>query len=292
MRLENEPESTHVENRRGRGGGLGGGGGLPVQLGHLSFGTIVLLVIFAILFRINPLDLITGAPSVAPPTQQTSEVRPEDSFVKKVLHSTEDVWGRLLAEKKVPGAPDVYPPPTLVLFDGAVQSGCGGASAAMGPFYCPTDQKLYLDTAFFNELAKRFGAPGDFAQAYVIAHEVGHHIQKLTGVADKADQARASLGKTGFNKFSVKMELQADCYAGIWGHYAAEWKNQLDPDDIDEALKAANAIGDDTLQKAGRGYVVPDSFTHGTSAQRTAWFKRGFDSGEVAQCDTFNAPDL
>ncbi len=212
-------------------------------------------------------------------------------FSAAVLGSTEDVWSARFAAGDVPNAPKTYTHPQLVLFDGSVNSGCGGASASMGPFYCPLDQKLYLDTSFFTELSNRFGAPGDFAQAYVIAHEIGHHIQKLTGRSDQAMEAQRSMGKTQYNAYSVKMELQADCYAGVWGHDAAA-KGQVEPGDPEEALKAATAIGDDTLQKAGQGRVVPDSFTHGTSEQRVRWFKRGFDSGDPKQCDTFTASSL
>jgi hypothetical protein len=292
MRLDDQQASSNVEDRRGRGGGGGGGGG--IALGHMSFGTIVLLAIFAVLFRVNPLDLINGA-GVAPSDQAGSIGAPTDpvgQFSAKVLGSTETVWTKLFADGKVPNAPASYSPPTLVLYEGAVNSGCGGASSAMGPFYCPLDQKLYLDTAFFDELQQRFQAPGDFAQAYVIAHEIGHHIQKLTGISDKAMQAQRTLGKTQYNAYSVKIELQADCYAGVWGHFAQEMNNQLDPGDIDEALKAATAIGDDKLQSQANGQVVPDSFTHGTSAQRVRWFKNGFDNGDVAKCDTFAASSL
>ncbi|MGE3302990.1 MAG: neutral zinc metallopeptidase [Hyphomonadaceae bacterium] len=298
MRLDDQRSSSNVEDRRGGGGfggGFGGGGG-GFRFGQMSFGTIVLIVIFAVIFRINPLDLLAGggmpqnaateSGQMGAPTDQTGQA------MSKILGSTEDVWGRLFSEGKVPGAPSAYQAPTLVLFDGAVSSACGGATAAVGPFYCPADQKLYLDTAFFDELARRFNSPGDFAQAYVIAHEVGHHIQKLTGVSAQAEQARRAMGKTQYNQFSVRMELQADCYAGVWGHYAQEWKNQIEPGDIDEALAAANAIGDDALQKSAQGYAVPDSFTHGTSAQRVRWFRQGFDSGDARQCDTFRTSDL
>lgn len=293
MRLDDQQGSSNVEDRRGRGGG-GGGGGFAV--GHLSFGSIVLIAIFALLFRVNPLDMIQGGGMPGGASDQAGEMgAPTDAtgqFSAKVLGSTENVWGKLFAEGKVPNGPAAYQAPTLVLYDGAVGTGCGSGSAAMGPFYCPLDQKLYLDTTFFNELQSRFQAPGDFAQAYVIAHEVGHHIQKLTGVSDNAMKAQQSMGKTEYNKFSVKMELQADCYAGVWGHYADVMSHQIEPGDIDEALKAATAIGDDTLQQQGQGRVVPDSFTHGSSDQRVRWFRMGFDNGDVAKCDTFRAPSL
>jgi uncharacterized protein len=293
MRLDDQRKSDNIEDRRGMGGGGGGGfgGGFPVRLGNLSFGTIILLVIFAVLFRINPLDMLTGGGQVAT-TEAGKAGAPADQtgdFMARVLGSTEDVWNARITD--VPGAPAAYVAPTLVLFDGAVNSGCGGASASMGPFYCPLDQKLYLDTAFFNELAQRFGAPGDFAQAYVIAHEVGHHIQKLTGVSDKSMQAQRSMGKTQYNAYSVRVELQADCYAGVWGHDAAA-KGQIEPGDPEEAIKAATAIGDDTLQKSAQGRTVPDSFTHGTSEQRVRWFTRGYQGGDPKQCDTFSAASL
>jgi uncharacterized protein len=294
MRLDDQRKSDNIEDRRGMGGGRGGGfgGGFPVRLGNLSFGTIVLLVIFAVLFRINPLDLLTGGGGQVASTEAGKAGAPADQagdFMSRVLGSTEDVWNARITE--VPGAPAAYVAPTLVLFEGSVNSGCGGASASMGPFYCPLDQKLYLDTAFFDELARRFGAPGDFAQAYVIAHEVGHHIQKLTGVSDKSMQAQRSMGKTQYNAYSVRVELQADCYAGVWGHDAAA-KGQIEPGDPEEAIKAATAIGDDTLQKSAQGRAVPDSFTHGTSEQRVRWFTRGYQGGDPKACDTFSAASL
>ena len=294
MRLDDQKGSSNVEDRRGRGGGGGGGGRGGFALGNLSFGTIVLLAVFAFVFRVNPLDMLSGGGLVAPSDQAGQMGAPTDrigEFTAKVLGSTETTWTQEFAQARVPGAPNVYAAPTLVLFDQAVSSGCGNASAAMGPFYCPLDQKLYLDTSFFNELSQRFGAPGDFAQAYVIAHEVGHHIQKLTGVTDKSMQAQKSMGKTEYNQFSVKMELQADCYAGVWGHNAGEM-NQLSPGDIEEALAAASAIGDDKLQQQSQGRVVPDSFTHGSAEQRMRWFRVGFDSGDPKTCDTFTASRL
>jgi predicted metalloprotease len=292
MRLDNQRPSSNVEDRRGRGGGGGGGGG--PMLGGLGFGGIVLLLVFSVLFRVNPLDLIGGMPGGMVSDEPGVSGAPSDAtgnFTSRVLGSTEDVWSKLFADRKVPGAGSAYAEPTLVLYTGAVQSGCGQGSAQMGPFYCPLDSKLYLDTSFFDELASRFAAPGDFAQAYVIAHEIGHHVQKLNGTSDKAMQAQRTMGKTQYNAFSVKMELQADCYAGVWGH-VAEQNGQIETGDIDEALKAATAIGDDRLQQQGQGYTVPDSFTHGTSEQRVRWFRRGFDGGDPAQCDTFNARSL
>jgi len=205
-------------------------------------------------------------------------------FVSKILGSTEDVWGRIFQQSK-----GQYRPPTLVLYDGQVRSACGMGQSAMGPFYCFGDEKVYIDLAFFRDLQTRFRAPGDFAQAYVIAHEVGHHVQKLTGTLQKIEAARASQAES--NRTSVRMELQADCYAGVWGYHAAT-KNQLDPGDVAEALNAATAIGDDRLQKQTQGRVVPESFTHGTSEQRVRWFKRGMDSGRPKDCDTFSASPL
>ncbi len=299
MRLGGQRRSLNIEDRRGgRGGGFrlgGGGGGFPIRMRGMSLTTLALLVIIALVFKINPLDLLVGPGVLSPPQQAGRMGAPEDEaggFVSAVLGSTEDVWGKLYTEGKGPGGGGAYAAPTLTLFSGSVQSACGGATSAVGPFYCPADSKVYLDTGFFQDLSDRFGAPGDFAQAYVIAHEVGHHLQNLSGVTDQAARARQALSGKQYNAFQVKMELQADCYAGVWGYHAQTWKNQLEPGDVDEALAAANAIGDDRLQRQAQGRVVPDSFTHGTSEQRARWFKRGFDSGDPARCDTFNAPSL
>jgi len=203
-----------------------------------------------------------------------------------VLADTEDVWSKLFAEQGKD-----YPEPTLVLFRDAVQSACGNANAAMGPFYCPTDQQLYIDLSFYEDLQKKLNAPGDFAMAYVVAHEVGHHIQNLNGTADKVSRLRQQVSETEYNRYSVRLELQADFLAGIWAHFAQQ-KNILESGDIEEALNAANAIGDDRLQKKSQGYVVPDAFTHGTSEQRMYWFKKGYQTGDLGQGDTFNASDL
>ncbi|MGN6550707.1 MAG: KPN_02809 family neutral zinc metallopeptidase, partial [Pararhizobium sp.] len=203
-------------------------------------------------------------------------------FVATVLAETEDTWSGILQSKGV-----TYDPPKLVLFSGATRSGCGQAQAATGPFYCPVDRKVYLDLSFYDALARRLGAGGDFAQAYVLAHEVGHHVQNITGILPKFDAMRRSASEADANRLSVRIELQADCFAGIWGHYTQQ-KGLLDAGDLDEALNAAAQIGDDRLQKQGQGYVVPDSFTHGTSAQRQSWFRRGFDSGRLESCNTFN----
>ena len=300
MRLDDQRGSDNIEDRRGMGGGGGGGGGLGIGLlGRLGLpGLVIVGLIFFFVPGARPLlsNLLgVSAPAV---TQQSGKVgTPTDATgqeVAKYLGSIEDVWGRLFTEGKLAGIVEgaSYPPATLVLFSGSVQSACGGATAAAGPFYCPGDSKVYLDTGFFAEMKNRFGAPGDFAQAYVIAHEVGHHIQNLAGRSDWLMRQRQTLSKEDFNKASVMMELQADCYAGVWGHYADQWKKQVEAGDVEEALAAANAIGDDTLQKQARGYAVPDSFTHGTSEQRVRWFKTGYAAGDPKACDTFNAPQL
>jgi uncharacterized protein len=304
MRLDDQRRSQNIEDRRGQSGGGGGGmrGGLPFRTGGLGLGGLIIVGLIMLFFpparQFLPMLLGGAAPSapsqsapaqVGTPTDQTGDQ------VAAMLGSIEDVWTKLVAEGKlsyykVP-AGQQYPPATLVLFSDTVASACGNASSASGPFYCPADSKVYIDTAFFNELKTRFGAPGDFAQAYVIAHEVGHHIQNLVGIAEQVAKLRRQLPEAEYNVYQVKMELQADCFAGVWGFYAASWKNQLEPGDLQEALNAANAIGDDRLQKQARGYVVPDSFTHGTSEQRMRWFKRGFDSGDPAQCDSFAVRD-
>jgi predicted metalloprotease len=282
MLWQGRRQSTNVEDRRGiSGGGLAVGGGI--------IGVIVVV-----------LNLLLGGdasqipPELLPGQQQSRQLSPtEDSaenlraeFVKVVLAETEDVWTNIFQQKG-----QQYPEPTLVLFRDAVQSGCGSASAASGPFYCPGDHKLYIDLSFYEELQERFHAPGDFAMAYVIAHEVGHHVQTLLGTSDKLAKARQTMGQAGYNRLSVKMELQADFLAGVWAHYANRAKI-LEPGDIEEALTAANAIGDDRLQKEAQGRVMPDAFTHGTSAQRMYWFKKGFDSGDISQGDTFSDPSL
>ena len=284
MELDNQRESENVEDRRGMG----------VGAGSLGIGGLVIVVIAAFL-GYDPQDVanvVQDAQQQASPQGNTANApraTPGDAmghFVSKVLGSTEDVWGEIFAN-----AGREYRRPTLVLFSGATTTSCGMGQAAMGPFYCPGDEKVYIDLAFYNDLRQRFHAPGDFAQAYVIAHEVGHHVQKLTGISQKVDAARGRVSREESNRLSVRMELQADCYAGVWGNHA-QAKGQLDPGDIDQALAAATAIGDDRLQKAAQGYVVPESFTHGTSEQRVRWFKRGMDSGRVKDCDTFGAASL
>jgi predicted metalloprotease len=285
MRIEGQRESDNVEDRRGMGGGgLAVGGGV---------GTIVIALIVWFLGG-DPKQVMQNAPlggggqsgQVAGPPDRASEDQ-VTKFVRVVLADTEDVWRDQFRKQ----LKQEYQTPKLVLFSGRVQSACGMATAASGPFYCPGDQKLYLDTAFFEELARRFKAPGDFAQAYVIAHEVGHHVQKLRGITDKVDNARRSLSKEEYNKLSVRLELQADFLAGVWAHHAQKMRNILEQGDIEEAMRAAQAVGDDTIQKQARGYVVPDSFTHGTSRQRAAWFRKGFQTGDLSQGNTFEMPD-
>jgi len=252
----------------GIGGGIGGA---------------VLLLLFSLLTDQNPADLLSSL-ETGSATTQTGAPPPDTEatrFIKVVLADTEETWTTVLRDQG-----DQYEPPVLVLFTGATESACGVGESAMGPFYCPADQKVYLDLSFFDELDRDYGAPGDFAQAYVVAHEVGHHIQTLTGVSQRVSAAQARSNKTDANALSVRQELQADCYAGVWGHFAAR-KQMLEPNDIDEGLRAAAAIGDDTLQRQTQGRVVPESFTHGSSAQRVEWFRRGFDSGRLDTCDTF-----
>jgi predicted metalloprotease len=251
-------------------------------------GLLLVVLLVSVLTGTNPFDLIGGLEDVAPPP--ASDVGPprqppaqdtQADFVRAVLGDIEDTWGGIFSQG---GA--TYEPPRLVLFSGMVQSACGQASSAVGPFYCPPDRQVYLDLQFFRELSERFGAPGEFARAYVMAHEVGHHVQNLLGTAERVHEQRSRLDKASANALSVRLELQADCYAGVWGHAAAR-RNVLEPGDVEAALAAATAIGDDRLQKQSRGVVVPESFTHGSSAQRVRWFKAGLESGDVRRCDTF-----
>jgi predicted metalloprotease len=270
--------SSNIEDRRGRpGSGVLKGG----------IGTIVVVLALGYLLGIDPIVLLQLQQGMAPPVSSVPyQAGPEEQeltgFVSVVLADTEDSWHELFQQ-----AGQNYQEPGLVLFSGAVQSACGSASAAVGPFYCPGDRKIYLDLDFFNDLTQRYGAPGDFAQAYVIAHEVGHHVQNLLGTSSKVRTAQQGLGTAESNALSVKLELQADCYAGLWGNHANRSRQVLEQGDIDEALHAATAIGDDRLQQQARGYVVPESFTHGSSAQRVAWFRRGIEHGAVADCNTF-----
>ncbi|MBI4947658.1 MAG: neutral zinc metallopeptidase [Bacteroidetes bacterium] len=279
-------ESSNVDDRRGLSGGkIAAGGGVA---------GIVIYLLYTLLSG-NNIDPSQIQQQLSEQTNQSSQLTPEEqkadderaAFVKVVLAETEDVWNKIFTEKG-----QQYSEPTLVLFRGVVESACGNASSASGPFYCPGDNKLYIDLSFYQDLQYKLNAPGDFPMAYVVAHEVGHHIQNLMGTADKVNRLRQQLSETEFNKYSVMMELQADFYAGIWAHHTQKMKNILDADDIDEALNAASAIGDDRLQKQSTGQVMPDAFTHGTSAQRMYWFKKGYQTGDIKQGDTFNAKDL
>ena len=288
MKLDDERESDNVDDRRGSSSGVGMGG--------LGVGGVVIALVASYFLGIDPSTLLNVAqqvtgPATQGPSKPIDPARDPDAALKsemrKILAKTEDNWGQVFNEMG-----RQYQKPTLVLFTGRTSTACGAGEAAMGPFYCPGDQKVYLDMAFFREMEQRFKAGGDFARAYVIAHEIGHHVQKLTGITDKTDAMRDRLSKTDYNKVSVRVELQADCFAGAWANHANKAKPFLDPGDVDQALRAANAIGDDMLQKQSRGVVVPDSFTHGSSAQRVRWFKTGFETGSLKACDTFATLDL
>ncbi len=312
MRWQGNRESDNVEDMRGEGdgggdyeggpggGGFGGGGGLPPGMMLKGGAGTIIIAIILFLLTGNPLAFLQvvqpGAPArqvqapppAAPRPNQPPGAEDDDlKFVKVVLADTEDVWTDLFKRMN-----RTYRKPHLVMFSGSTRSGCGAAESAMGPFYCPADERVYLDTEFFDELQKRFKAPGDFARAYVIAHEVGHHVQNLLGTSQKVHEAQQRLGKADANKLSVKLELQADFFAGVWAHHAQRARNIIEEGDVEAALKAANAIGDDKLQRQARGFVVPDSFTHGTSNQRMKWFSLGLKTGDIRQGDTFSAPDL
>jgi len=311
---EGDRESENVEDRRSEGGGRFGGGGIPIPLGGggLSIGSLVVIGIVCLMLGINPLELLSSGdgiprmPDVQRPTEgsrspfeiprgQPPRARPEEAeltrFVGRVLADTEDVWERVFQ-----AAGRRYEKPKLVLFSGATRTECGVGQAAMGPFYCPLDRKVYIDLAFYRVLKERFHAPGDFAQAYVIAHEIGHHVQTLLGVSDKVQalkqQAMRSGDEARANAFQVRMELQADCLAGVWASLNDQVKNRLQPGDVEAGLNAAAQIGDDTLQKRTQGQVVPESFTHGSSLQRVRWFKKGLESGRMQACDTFDGREL
>lgn len=283
MRWQGRRQSSNVDDRRRGGGGrIAVGGGL---------GTIVILLIVMLLGG-NPLELLqqmdTGGAGIQSQSYTpTAEEEQMAEFISVVLADTEDVWHRQFQAMGI-----TYEEPGLVLFSGSDRSGCGFASAATGPFYCPADERIYIDLTFFQQLRDRFKAPGDFAMAYVIAHEVGHHVQRLLGITGKLDELRGRVSQSEYNALSVRLELQADFLAGVWAHHAQKMKNMLEQGDIEEALQAANAIGDDRLQMQSQGYVVPDSFTHGTSEQRMRWFMRGYESGDLSLGDTFSAENL
>src|SRR5476651_1473402 len=315
MQLDGD-ESSNIEDRRGDGGGGGfgggagfggggfGGGGIPIPLGgglfKGGFGLIAIVVISLIL-GVNPLTLLGGfvdgggGSYVAPQTQQRTASRPatndpEERFIARVLKSTEDVWGSQFQQMG-----RKYKQPRLVLFRNATQTACGQGQAAMGPFYCPPDQRVYIDLSFFDELSQRFHSPGQFPQAYVVAHEVGHHVQNLLGIESKVAQLRQNMSKRDANAMSVRVELQADCLAGVWAYHASrdpDAKLKLTDQDVEQAINAATSIGDDRLQQQAQGRIVPDSFTHGSSGQRVRWFKTGLDNGDIRRCDTFNAKQL
>ena len=288
MDFRNGRESRNVEDRRGQGGRRLGGGG------KIGIGTIVLALI-AMYFGIDPSVVLNTSEMMSPPaieSTQPGQARSpaEDEmarFVSMVLADTEDTWGPIF---KAGGAQ--YREPGMVLYTGATRSACGVGQAEMGPFYCPADGKVYLDLSFFNELGQRYGAQGDFAQAYVIAHEVGHHVQNLLGISDKVQQARQRVSEREANLLSVRLELQADCLSGVWANHAHRSRQVLEAGDVEEGLAAASAVGDDKMQKRAQGYAVPDSFTHGSAAQRVRWFRQGLESGELRACDTFSAPNL
>jgi uncharacterized protein len=289
MKWEGHEQSRNVEDRRG----MGGGGGGRIGGRGIGLGTIVIALLAGWIFGINPmtvLGILGGVDGGSSPTVQQGPAPappandPMAAFVSTVLRDTEVVWSQMFQGGQGGG----YQEPKLVLFRGAVPTACGTGQSAMGPFYCPGDAKVYIDLGFFETMKNRMGAPGDFAQAYVIAHEVGHHIQNLMGITQKVDGMRGRIPEVQMNALSVKVELQADCLAGVWAHHSQRGKQWLEQGDIEEALNAASQIGDDTLQRKSQGTVVPESFTHGSSAQRVAWFKRGLQSGTVNQCNTFD----
>jgi predicted metalloprotease len=282
MRWQDMRPSQNVEDRT-----AGGGGGFPLGGIPLGGGALLIIVVVSLLFGVNPLELLGVMSGSGPAVQQTApsgqapgSTDPNKAFVSRVLGDTEDFWGKTFSAMG-----SRYVPPRLVLYRGVTQSACGVARAAVGPFYCPGDREVYLDTDFFQELARRFGAPGEFAEAYVVAHEIGHHVQNLVGTMEQFDARAQRLDERGRNALSVRLELQADCYAGVWAH-SAQQRGLIDTRDVESGLRAAAAVGDDMITK---GRVPPDAFTHGTAAQRTHWFKAGLDSGDMRQCNTFAA---
>jgi len=293
MRMDDQRESDNLEDRRGSG--MGGGGGLRLGGGRMGLGTIAIALVASYFLGVNPLTVLNmlsggGLPAIeqsAPPAHRPPADDQMAKFVSKVLASTEDTWNEVFRANG-----RQYQEPKLVLFTGATPTACGTGQSAMGPFYCPGDQKVYIDLAFYRDLKDRFKAPGEFAQAYVIAHEVGHHVQNLLGIADKVHEARQRAGKAEANALSVRMELQADCLAGVWGKRTDTMKNVLEPGDLEAALTAASAIGDDRLQQQSQGRIVPESFTHGSSEQRVRWFRKGFETGDMNQCNTFKTERL
>ena len=307
MKWRGREQSSNIEDRRGqssgglgglgglgggRGGGFriptGGGGGSRGGIGSVV-GIVVVLGLIWVFTGTNPIDILTGgssgtsssasSSSQAPTSGEESELR---DFVGVVVKETEDLWGQVFE-----ASGETYPAPKVVLFSNSVNTACGAADSSTGPFYCPGDQKVYIDLSFYDQLREQFGAPGDFAQAYVLAHEIGHHVQNITGVLPEFNQRRASMSQEQANAYSVRVELQADCYAGVWANFAGQ-EDLLDSGDIEEALNAAEQIGDDTLQKRMQGFAVPKTFNHGTSAQRKTWFERGYTSGNPGDCDTFS----
>ena len=306
---EGDRESEHVEDRRGRGGFFPGGRGvaLPTGGGGLGIGWLLIIGVICLLLGINPLALLTGGGLQIPemPRPQRPGGTPDISglpgkpgvgnttdemarFVSRVLADNEDVWDRVFK-----AAGRQYQKPSLVLFNGVTQTACGPGQSAMGPFYCPVDRKIYVDLRFYDFMRQRFGASGDFAQAYVIAHEIGHHVQNLLGIADAVMEKKQRAGsETEANAIQVRMELQADCLAGVWASLNEQVRSRLEPGDVEEGLNAAAQIGDDMIQRRTQGYIVPDAFTHGTSAQRVRWFRRGLETGQVQACDTFSAKEL
>lgn len=283
MRLDDQEESSNVEDRRSVGSGIGGKG--------IGVGTIVLALV-AMYFGVDPAVVLNVGQGLQQTETAESQSIPKDDpmavFVAKVLGSTEETWGKVFQQSG-----HQYPAPKLVLFTGQTRTACGAGQAAMGPFYCPADRKVYIDLSFYQEMKKRFNAPGDFAQAYVIAHEVGHHIQNLMGTSEQVQRARQSArSEAEANQYSVRLELQADCFAGVWANHADGENRILEAGDVEEAMTAAAAIGDDALQKQAQGYAVPDSFTHGTSQQRMRWFNQGLSTGDVNQCNTFETKVL